>query len=791
MQSRLLDGLRVVDLTDLRGATAGRILADLGADVLKIEPPGGDADRFRPPYAGGEADPEGSLAFLYRHANKRGAKIDLETPGGRKRFEELCEDADVLVENLDPERRERLGLAPEEVTARHPRLVHVAIADFGLSGPRASWRAEPLVAFAASGALYASGFPELPPCWCPGYVAHDCAGVFAALGAVVAVLERKRRGRGQSVEVSVQEAALHGLYPWSIPLPDYVRLYPFLPPAPRRNADGNYLVLPTSTGYVRVLTASIRQWRAFVELLGRPEALTGPEWETKLYRLVNADAIRLVAADILRERPRAEILAEARRLGVPIAPVNTPEEFVGEEQTRAREFFFASGFSRLGDAPLASFPVRVNSEVLRPRRPAPALAEDDRSGFPAGPSRPLPTGSDGSLLEGVRVVQFGVAAVVPELCWFLSELGAEVVKVESRENLDVLRALTPEPDAPNRAWTFNVEGRGQKSVCLNLRTERGRELALALSAQADIVAENYRGGALDDLGLGYEAVRALRPDVIYVSSQGYGLGGPLGRVPSYGPLNASFAGIQWLWNHEDAPYPAGTSLNHPDHIAGKLLAAVVLAAWERRRETGEGARIEMSQAEAAAYLMGEFYLQKSLTGVPCRPEGNAVPYAVPHGVYPCAGEDRWCAIAVVGDDTWVRFRACVGLEPEPRWRTLEGRLRDRGRIDALVSAWTRTREAEKVAELLQAAGVSAMPVQSGLDHRSDPHLVERGAFVTVHHPEVGEERHVGNPLRMGETRFRTAGPAPLLGADTEDVLSGWLGLGPEEVARLAEEGVLR
>ncbi len=275
MPTPALAHLRVIDLTDLRGALAGRLLGDLGADVIKVEPPGGDPGRWQPPFAGNVAAPDRSLPFLYRNANKRGAVIDLHDAAGRRRFAELCAQADILLENLGLDERRRLGLEPAEVMARHPHLVHVAVADFGLSGPRTGWRAEPLPALAASGALHASGFPDLPPCWMPGYLAHDCAAVYAVVGALTAVLERERLGAGQTVEVSVQEAALHGLNPWSIPLADYTRMYPLLPASPPRNADGSYLVLPTADGYVRILAGTVRHWRAFVELLGSPEAFAG------------------------------------------------------------------------------------------------------------------------------------------------------------------------------------------------------------------------------------------------------------------------------------------------------------------------------------------------------------------------------------------------------------------------------------------------------------------------------------------------------------------------------------
>src|SRR5262245_18724218 len=211
--------VRVVELTDLRGAFAGRILADLGADVVKVEPPEGDPGRRRPPFAGGRPAADRSLPFLYRNANKRGVRLDLHDADGWHRFLALWANADVLVEKLGPAGARRHGLAPDEVHARHPHLVHVAISDFGADGPHAAWRLEALPAFAASGALHVCGFPDRPPCWLPGHLAHDCASAFAVAGALAALLDRARTGLGQTLEVSVQEAAVNAIIPWPFPLP--------------------------------------------------------------------------------------------------------------------------------------------------------------------------------------------------------------------------------------------------------------------------------------------------------------------------------------------------------------------------------------------------------------------------------------------------------------------------------------------------------------------------------------------------------------------------------------------
>jgi len=785
-----LGHLRVVELTDLRGAFAGRLLADLGADVCKVEPATGDPGRLRPPFAGDVVAPDRSLPFLYRNANKRGVRLDLHDGDDWHRFLGLCDRADVLVENLGPAVARRHGLDPAEIVARHPRLVHVAISDFGTTGPHAGWRLEPLPAFAASGALVACGFPDRPPCWLPGYLAHDCANVFAVVGALAALLERARTGRGQSVEVAVQEAAMNGIHPWSIPLLDYVRRYPMLPAAPVRNADGAYQVLAVADGFVRVLPGSPRQWRAFVELLGSPEALAGPEWEIPLFRLANADVIRLVAAAALESRTLAEVLATGRRLDVPVAPVNRPEDFVREEQTRGRDFFRHTGFPHVGDAPMARGPFNFSATPTALRRPAPVQSEPDVfAEARANDEAPASAAGDRPVLAGIRVVDLGVGVAVPEAGWLLAELGADVIKIESRANLDFLRRVTVEPEEANRSLQFNDASRGHRSVALDLRTARGRELALALCAAADIVIENNRGGVAARWGLDWEHVRARRPDTIYYTSQAFGRDGPLGEASAYGPLNSAFAGLTWLWNHPDAPYPGGSSLNHPDHLAAKLGVACILAALEHRRRTGEGQRVEMSQAEAAAYFVGEFYLEAQCTGRPAGQHGNAVEWACPHGVYPAAGDDRWLAIAVAGDDEWARCARVIGFPDDPELATLDGRLAARPRIDERVADWSRRHDAAEAARRLQEAGISAFAVVQGSELRDEPHLVTRGALAVLQHPEMGEGYHSGNPLRFGRMPMASTGPAPCLGEHTSAVLTEWLGIDGAEVSALEAGGV--
>ena len=765
-----LAGLNVVDLTDLRGALCARILADFGADVIRVE----------------RGDPPDSLTHAYRNANKRGVVLDLGAAADRARFDALLTDADVLVENLHADERRAIALDDT-----HPHLVHVALTDLGLSGPRAAWRLEPLPALAASGALWASGFPDLPPCNGPGHLAHDCASVYGAIGAVAAVLDRARRDDdvGQLVEVSAQEAGLAGLIPWSVAMQDYLSVNPLLPAEGRRNADGAYWVLPASDGWVRVVVGSPKQWAGFKTLMRNPDVFEADEWRNPQFRLANADVIRMLAQDRLTDRTRAELFAEALGLGATVGVLHQPSEFVTHPQTRARGFFVDTGIEGFEGLPFATQPVKLARTPSSIRCPA-SVREDARFTSTASSRAPLGRGRE-LLLDGVRVIEFGVAAVVPEMCGVLSELGADVIKIESRANLDVLRMGSGQIELIDKNFTFNDECRGRRSVALDLNTERARELALALCASADVVAENQRGGALERRGLGYDDVRAVNPRVVYVSSQGYGRGGPLGEMPAYGPLNSGFSGVHLLWNHPNVPYPCGTSMNHPDHIAGRLLAVGVLAALAERETSGAGQHLELAQTEAAAYLIGETYLEAARAGFDPAPLGNAHPHGSPHGVYPSSGTDQWLAVAVMDDDAWRALCTAVDWDDDPSLRTTAQRVTARAELDDRLAAWTSTRTKEAAADYLQAHGVSAMPVMGPVDHHADPHLLERGAIVTLHHPEVGDERHIGNPLRFSRLPQRVAQSAPLMGVDTEAVLTSVLGLDPDEVAQLIADGVCR
>jgi len=770
-----LHGVRVVDLGDLRAALCGRLLADLGADVVWVHP---------------RSAPIDTPDAIHRHAGKRHVALDIGEPADTAELSTWLAAADVVVENLPNRLRREVGLEPEERAQRFPRLVHVALADLGLDGPLAGWHLEALPAMAASGALFASGFPELPPCWMPGHVAHDAASAYGAIGAVAALMAARQTGRGQGVEVSVQEAALASTTPWAIPMEDYARVVPGFPTAGRRNADGNYWVLRARDGWVRTVIGNPKQWNGFVELVDN-DLLRQPEWLDPYHRAPNHDVIRLLANESFSTRTRQELFDQARAVGATVGVLHTPPEFLEHPQTVARDIVVPLAIPGADAAPAVRSPIRLAAFPLPGVRRCDAAPRHTDWPEPA-PGRESPTGAGAApealLLDGLRVAELGMAAVGPEAVTVLSELGADVVKIESSVHLDILRQTGR--GRINCGFAFNDECRGRRSVTLDLTSSEGRELAMRLCAQADVVVENFRGGVLDAMGLGYHDVVAQNPTVVYASSQGYGREGPLGHMAAYGPLNLGFAGLHHLWNHPDAPYPCGSSLTHPDHVVAKFFALGILAAVAHRSATGEGQHVEVAQAEVAAYLLGEVYLQHAL-GVERTAQGNRNDAQVPHGVYPCAGEDTWVAVAVGDDGAWSRLADLLGWEHDPTLDSLAGRLAAREALDERLGAWTATRDRWAVAAELQAHGISAMPVLGPDDHHADTHLAARSAFIVLHHPEVGPARHVANPLRLSSTPQRPAAAAPCLGADTEEVLTTLLGLDPAEVEDLVARGVCR
>lgn len=399
-------------------------------------------------------------------------------------------------------------------------------------------------------------------------------------------------------------------------------------------------------------------------------------------------------------------------------------------------------------------------------------------------------------LAGIRVCDFTWVWAGPFCTMQLAHLGAEVIKIESIKRSDTVRRLPSYADNEpgiNRAGYFNQYSQGKLSLALDLSSVAGRDVALRLVGESDIVAENFAPGVLQRMGLDYERLRAVKPDIIMISLSGYGATGPLSPYISYGPAQVPMSGLSSLTGFPGGP-PTQVGLSYGDPTGGIQGAVAVLGALWRRGRTGEGAYIDESQWEAAIAMLGEGLMEQVMHGRQPPRAGNRDRAMSPAGVFRCAGEEEHWVSIVCGNEEEFRSLCLAMGQPElaedARFRTLTARKEHEDELEALVDAWTRARDRWEVTRTLQAMGVAAFPSLSAADLAADPHLNERGIFVELPHPEVGVRRHIGIPYKMSETPVTVRAPAPCLGQHTDHVLRGILGMSEAEVAALRDQGVL-
>ena len=398
-------------------------------------------------------------------------------------------------------------------------------------------------------------------------------------------------------------------------------------------------------------------------------------------------------------------------------------------------------------------------------------------------------------LEGIRVADFTWVWAGPFCTLQLAHLGAEVIRVESRTRTCVTRLLPPFADGtpgPNRSGYFNQYNQGKLSLSLDLKHAEAIAIAKDLVAQCDVVCENFAAGVMDRMGLGYEVLRALRPDLVMIALSGYGATGPDAEFVSYGPAQVPLSGMSSLTGYADWP-PMHVGISYGDPTGGLHGAFAVLAALWHRAATGEGQYIDLSQWETSIATLGEGVLEQSLTGTQPPRAGNRDPRMAPHGIFRCAGEQRWVAIAVRDDDEWRRLAQCMGkpeLANDARFATIAARKANEDALEALITEWTRPQRDADVVATLQAARIAADVAMTNQDIAEDDDLRRSGFHVLREHPEVGTRLHLGIPWQMSDTPCSVQRPAPCLGQHTDDVLRRVLGYDEAKIAALRTAGVL-
>ncbi|OHV05532.1 CoA transferase [Mycobacterium talmoniae] len=785
----LLSCLRVLDLGDDASDPVTRLFADLGADVLKVEPPGGSPGRAHRPTLAGT-----SIGFALHNANKRSIVLDPADRGDRRRLVELAGTADIVVDRGLPGQTAAYGTSCAELADRHPRLVALAISDFGASGPRSAWRATDPVFYALSGALSRTGPTTGTPVLPLDGIASATAAVQAAWATLVAYYNRLRCGTGDYIDFSRFDAVVTVLDPVfgaqgqvaaARRKPDRWRGRP-------KNQDA-YPIYRCADGYVRICVMAPRQWRGLRAWLGEPEPFRDPKYDVIAERFAAWPAIGVLITELFAGKTMAELVAAGQAHGVPIAAVLTPTQVLASEHFTAvgalASTELAAGVA--ADVPVGYF--TVDGQHAGFRHPAPPAGSGDPRWLadPADPGAAAGT-VGGYPFDGIRILDLGIIVAGGETSRLFADLGAEVIKVESAAYPDGLRqARAGDAISESFAWTH----RNNLGLGLDLRSAQGKRLFGDLVADADAVFANFKPGTLAALGFPYDALRARNPRIVLAESSAFGDTGPWSTRMGYGPLVRASTGATRLWTSPDAvdatgarhPFYDATTV-FPDHVVGRVTAIGALAALIHRDHTGVGARVHVSQAEVVLNQLDTRYVTQAAD--PDQVEEDPVV----HAVCPCAGDDEWCVISIRSEADW-RSVTDVAARPQlvddARFASGGARLAHRAYLVAELAAWTGTRTPVQVAAALQNAGVPAGPMNRHPDIPEDPQLRHRRLFREMTHPLIDHPL----PAETGPAPFRhipaaPQRPAPLPGQDTRAICKNVLGLEPARIEQLITDGVL-
>jgi crotonobetainyl-CoA:carnitine CoA-transferase CaiB-like acyl-CoA transferase len=786
-----LRGYRALDLTSVSGQLCGRILADLGMEVIKIEPPGGDPTRRLPPFVAAADGKLLSTTFAHLNAGKASKMLDLDKESERAEFCEVVKTADVVLESFQPGELASKRLGYRDLAAVNPRIVMASITAFGQTGPKKNLAANDLVALAQSGFLYISGDPSLPPVRPPETQAYYFASLFAAAGILAALYHRERTGHGDYVDISMQETlATHE---------HIIRLYANEKQIVKRAGSQHGQVAPArifqcSDGFV-YLYVTRQHWKLFLEIwTDHPPEMDGSEWLNNLYRRAHADQINTGIETFARKHTVEEFTNLLQAKGIPCVPVNTPLGFANDEHVRARGFIAPVEHAEFGTSRQPAIPFVVGGARL-PVHSVPVLNSwqggGDKRGEMPVPSRAAPSGN--GPLEGMRIVSFDHVLAGPYGTTILAELGADVIKVESRKGgMDPFRFFGTGED-PNISPRFLEFNRNKRSFSVNLKHPNGPKILHDLVAKADAVLDNYSVEVVGRIGLAYDDLRKVKPDIINLRMPGLGTTGPKRHYSTVGVNITAFTGLTYLWNHPGMTNPPiGSQTVYPDYVSGVLCAIMIVSGVLYRDRQKRGAFIDLAQSEATAFMIGASLMDAVVTGKDPQPIGNASLTAAPHDCYPCKGEDRWCVIAVEQEEQWSALAKVLGpaVAKDARFKTVKDRLQHREALNAIISRWTESQEAFEIMNRLQQVGVPCGVVQTGEDLFNDPQLNERGFIVAVDNPRLGRVVLPNFPLQFANAKLTRRWEFPVLGRDTEAVLRDVVGYSEATIAAHKRDGVL-
>ena len=797
MPEQALAGVRVLDLSDsIAGAYCTRLLADLGAEVIVVEPPDGHPLRRTGPFPDDEPHPEKSGLFLHFCANKRSAVLDFAVPEGRANVRALAAEADLVVESRPPSTPAPDGLDPASLMALNERLVVTSVTEFGLTGPYRDWQGEEIVHWAMGGYMHFVGSADREPLLTPNHQAQQHAGGQAAIASLVALRRARIDGLGQHIDQSVMEAML-AAHNWT------TTHWVFLGEEQKRTASQ---LLRCKNGWVHFEATSLNP--NFLLLAGRPNLLDDPrftpegDW-TPERRDAMLDVLRAWCATVTKE----EAFEQAQELGLPVAPAYDVADHMASPHLRARGWPTTVEHSAAGEVALPGFPYLFSESPAAARRPAPLLGEHTGGWSPRqsrsqtapaiSPRPPIePPGPDRAPLEGIRVLEITNNWAGPVTCRMLGDLGAEVIKIESPTHLAARTGQFAGNQGFDRYWDrcsyFLEMNRSKYGVSIDLSTARGRDIFLRLVENADIVVENNTPRVMRNLDLEYPVLKAVNPAIIMLSISGFGQTSPGRDFSAFGSNIEAACGIASLTGYAGDDQPYNTTNYYADPIATVHAPVALLAALEYRDATGRGQYIDMALNEGGIVFCSEAFMEYGLTGRVPQRRGNRHSRFAPQGCYPSMGEDAWMVLTVRSDDEWRRLREVVG-DPrldDRRFDSVEGRRAAHDEIDEVLGAWSAGLDHYEAARRLQEVGVPAGPVLANWEMISDLHAHERGFYVMLPTRRVGAWVHSGMPWHFSRTPGVIRRDSPAYGEHNRLVLERVLDMNAGEVDALYRDRVV-
>lgn len=808
-----LQGLRVLEICDEAGSYCGKLFADMGAEVIKLEVEEGDAARLLPPFWHGKADAQSSLSFLYNNTNKKSITLDINSSEGQLQVRKLASKCDLLIETLPPGRLAKLNLSPASLLEENPALVVTSLSGFGQNGPHRDYQSTDIVASALGGVMGVTGFADDPPVKLAGSQSSVVSSTMAAASSMIALYHSRQTGKGQHVDISTQECMLAassicGVGKW---LEDGI--------ISKRFGSGLFASVPSGTypckdGSIYLMVNRPLHWKTLAgwvnEVSGNQEILDsmfeGPSSARQPYR----ELLDIFIGELTQQYSVEEFYRQAQQRHLAVTPLSTAHGIANDHHLNERGFYVDVEHGERGKLRYPGAPYHFSLTPWRINRSAPKVGEhneqinrilEKETGAPRL-KKPVAEKEKKNALEGLRVVEFTAGMAGPWIGRLMAFCGADVIRVESKKFPDVSRLFVP-PKTPELGiqsqlspWLTDWNA-GKRCVSLDLTKQKAVDLAKRLIGESDIVIDNNANGVLKKLGLGFDELQKIKPGLILLSSTGYGKTGPDSSYISWGPNIETLSGLSNLssFSHRNCTM---TQFAYPDPLAALYGLFAIMCALAYREKTGQGQQINISQLEATVASIGDVLLEVFADDKEPEKPGNASLSHAPQGCYRCSdgvdGDERWCAISVVSEQQWQDF--CVVLQ-SPQWindkrfESLEKRRANQQELDKLIERCTIKHAPYQLMHALQGASVAAGVVQNVEDQwLRDPQLKARHFFEEIPHEKKGAVIATGLPLGLTATPGKTLHAGRAIGSDNQAVFCQLLGLSEFEYHSLLAEGVV-